>query len=221
MPATTFQDSRTHVNDLSSMSNSSSSSTSTASTPSSASPSTLSEAHVVSRTNSFEQQQIDAPKAPSRKRRHTAAPRSGPPSLQPSSALPLPKGHIRRTPSELQLADDMARAEYEDVRMFSRLVVGMQHQVIRDHAAGRGVNPLSKKSLAGVVKTKHAKEDDLLCDGGDETEGEEWAMDGIPESDESELSPSGEKSTEGDNNGYDCIDDGAADDDRGVFSLDL
>ena len=129
----------------------------------------------------------------------------------------MPKGHIRRTPSEIQLADDMARAEYEDVRMFSRLVVGMQHQVIRDHAAGRGVNPLSKKSLAGVVRTKHAKEDDL-GGGSDETDGEEWAMDGIPESDESELAP-GEKGT--DENGYGCIDDGAADDDGGVFSLDL
>lgn len=103
--------------------------------------------------------------------------------------------------------------------MFSRLVVGMQHQVIRDHAAGRGVNPLSKKSLAGVVRTKHAKEDDLRG-GSDETDGEEWVIDGIPESDESELSPSGENGTECENS-HDCIDGGAADDDGGVFSLDL
>ena len=83
-----------------------------------------------------------------------------------SSVIPLPKTHIRRTPSELQLADEVQRAEYDDVRMYTRLVVGMQSQIQRDyHSNGGVVHPLSKKSLQGVVRTKQAKYDEL--DGGE------------------------------------------------------
>lgn len=79
-----------------------------------------------------------------------------------SCSIPIPKSHIHRTPSELQLADEMRRAEYDDVRMYTRLLAGMQHQLQRDFRANGGVvHPLSKKSLQGIVKTKHATYDEI------------------------------------------------------------
>ena len=79
-----------------------------------------------------------------------------------SISIPLPKTHIHRTPSELQLADEVRRAECDDVRMYARLVVGMQNQIQRDYCANGGVvHPLSKKSLMGVVRTKQARYDEL------------------------------------------------------------
>jgi hypothetical protein len=74
-----------------------------------------------------------------------------------SASIPLPKSHIHRTPSELQLADDQRRAEYEDVRMYARLVVGMQSQCV----VSGYVHPLTKKSLQDILKTKQADERDL------------------------------------------------------------
>ena len=85
------------------------------------------------------------------------APSSGPASFPASGIIPLPKSHIHRTPSELQLADDMRRAEYDDVRMYARLVVGMQSQC---QVSGY-VHPLTSKSLEGVVKTKQANDEEL------------------------------------------------------------
>ena len=96
------------------------------------------------------------------------SPSSGPASLQTTTAassniIPLPKSHIHRTPSELQLADDMRRAEYDDVRMYARLVVGMQSQIQRECLENGGVvHPLSQKSLQGVVKTKQANDEELM-----------------------------------------------------------
>lgn len=88
-------------------------------------------------------------------------------SKSSSSIIPLPKSHIHRTPSELQLADETRRAEYDDVRMYARLVVGMQSQITRDyHTNGGVIHPLSKKSLAGIVKTKHADDEELHNGGG-------------------------------------------------------
>ena len=57
----------------------------------------------------------------------------------------------------MQLADDVARAEYEDVRMYARLVVGMQS---RCREAGY-VHPLTKKSLQDILKTKQAPQEAL------------------------------------------------------------
>jgi len=74
-----------------------------------------------------------------------------------SASIPLPKSHIHRTPSELQLADDMRRAEYEDVRMYSRLVVGMQSQC---QVSGY-VHPLTRKSLQDILRTKQANDEEL------------------------------------------------------------
>mmetsp|Transcript_24235 Transcript_24235/g.50106 ORF Transcript_24235/g.50106 Transcript_24235/m.50106 type:complete len:240 (+) Transcript_24235:233-952(+) len=77
-------------------------------------------------------------------------------NAEASSSIPLPKSHIHRTPSELQLADDMRTAEYQDVRMYARLVVGMQSQCL----ASGYVHPLSRKSLQGVIQTKQANIDE-------------------------------------------------------------
>lgn len=68
-----------------------------------------------------------------------------------SKSIPLPKSHIRRTPSELEIADNLLVAERHDVRMYSRLLTGMQSQCV---AAGY-VHPLNQKSLQGIVRTKH------------------------------------------------------------------
>lgn len=83
------------------------------------------------------------------------------PPQQPmlSASIPLPKSHIHRTPSELQLCEDKRRADYEDVRMFSRLVVGIQSQCVRSGY----VHPLTKKSLQDIVHTKQAKDEELEC----------------------------------------------------------
>ena len=83
-------------------------------------------------------------------------------SSSSSSSIPIPKSHIHRTPSELQLADEVRRAEIDDVRMYARLLTGMQHQLQREFRANGGVvHPLSKKSLQGIVKTKHATYDEI------------------------------------------------------------
>ncbi|KAL7539685.1 hypothetical protein ACHAXR_009489 [Thalassiosira sp. AJA248-18] len=121
---------------------------------------------------------VEAPaminKSTMRKRRQVpSAPSSGPASLPASSIIPLPKTHIQRTPSELQLADEVRRAEYDDVRMYARLVVGMQSQIHRDYQTNGGVvHPLSKKSLQGIVKTKQAGDEELQrLDAEDDDDG--------------------------------------------------
>ena len=93
-----------------------------------------------------------------------------------SSVIPIPKTHIRRTPSELQLAVEVRRAEYDDVRMYARLVVGMQNQIQHDYRANGGVvHPLSKKSLQGVVRTKLTTYDEF--DGEREDDGGDYDRD--------------------------------------------
>jgi len=80
-----------------------------------------------------------------------------PPSPTPSTSIPLPKSHIHRTPSELQLADDQKKADYEDLRMFSRLVIGIQSRCL---STGY-VHPKTKSALDDIVHMKHVKDDDL------------------------------------------------------------
>ena len=65
-----------------------------------------------------------------------------------SASIPLPKSHVHCTRSELQLADDVQRAEYEDVRMCVRLVVGMQSQCIKSGY----VHPLTEQSLREILQ---------------------------------------------------------------------
>ena len=74
-----------------------------------------------------------------------------------SASIPLPKSHVHRTRSELQLADDVERAEFEDARMCVRLVVGMQSQCIKSGY----VHPLTQQSLHEVLRTKAANEREL------------------------------------------------------------
>jgi len=90
-----------------------------------------------------------------------------------SASIPLPKSHIHRTPSELQLADDTRRAEYEDVRMYARIVVGMQSQCM----VSGYVHPLTRKSLQDILKTKQANGEDLekTLHAHDE-EDEDWEL---------------------------------------------
>lgn len=92
----------------------------------------------------------------SKKRRHRSPKANEKPALT-SASIPFPPSHISRTPSELQLADDKRRADYEDIRMFSRLVVGMQSQCIR---VGY-VHPKTKKSMQDIVQTKQANAEEL------------------------------------------------------------
>lgn len=80
-----------------------------------------------------------------------------PPSPTPSTSIPLPKSHIHRTPSELQLADDQKKADYEDLRMFSRLVIGIQSRCL---SAGY-VHPKTKTALDDIVHMKQVKDDEL------------------------------------------------------------
>jgi len=69
-----------------------------------------------------------------------------------AASIPLPKSHIQRTPSELQLADATKQAEYENVRMFARLVCGMQSQCLRSGV----IHPLTALSLQTIQQTKDA-----------------------------------------------------------------
>lgn len=74
-----------------------------------------------------------------------------------SASIPLPKSHIHRTHSELQLADDVQRAERVDFRMCVRLVVGMQSQCITSGY----VHPLTEQSMQDILRTKAADEHEL------------------------------------------------------------
>jgi hypothetical protein len=90
--------------------------------------------------------------APSITAGHPSSPTSS------SSSIPLPRSHIHRTPSEIKLAEEVLRAEYDDVRMYARIVGGFQSQCY----GSRGlVHPLSLRSLEGVVRTMHASHEEL------------------------------------------------------------
>ena len=80
-----------------------------------------------------------------------------------SAPISLPKSHISRTQSEIQLEALTLRAADEDVRMYWRLLSGMQNQIRhRSDASGDDdVHPLSRKSLQGIVNTKRANYQDL------------------------------------------------------------
>ena len=74
-----------------------------------------------------------------------------------SASIHLPKSHVHCTRLELQLAEDVRRAGYEDVHMCVRLVVGMQSQCIKSGY----VHPLTKHSLQEILRTKAADEREL------------------------------------------------------------
>lgn len=88
-----------------------------------------------------------------------------------SKPVKIPASHIRRTPSELLLEELTLHAEWEDARMYSRLVCGMYDQLRRRSAVSgeedgdiNVMHPLSRKSLQGIVKTKHACDQELKLD---------------------------------------------------------
>ncbi|KAL3785316.1 hypothetical protein HJC23_008880 [Cyclotella cryptica] len=73
------------------------------------------------------------------------------PSLHSSSdPIRLPESHIHRTPSELQLAQELIKADFRDERMYTRLVNGMLlHYDDDEHS----MHPLTVKSLKGLMST--------------------------------------------------------------------
>ena len=64
-----------------------------------------------------------------------------------SKSIPIPSKGLRRTPSELQLLQDEATADYQDYCMYARIVNGIHSR------GGRGDNP---KSLANAVANIHS-----------------------------------------------------------------
>ncbi|KAL3803915.1 hypothetical protein ACHAW5_010685 [Stephanodiscus triporus] len=80
-----------------------------------------------------------------------------------SVPISMPKTHINRTQSELELEGANLQAEHQDYLMFFRLLSGM-HDQMRHRVSTCGqvdVHPLSQKSLDGVIKTKQANVQDL------------------------------------------------------------
>ena len=103
-----------------------------------------------------------------------------------SSSIPLPKSHIHRTPSELQLVDDTRRADYEDARLYARLVAGMRSRCL---ATGY-VHPLTRKSLLGIYQTKQATDDEdteeIRINPQDQEEDyQDWELSYVEDQDES------------------------------------
>ena len=83
-------------------------------------------------------------------------------SSSPPDSIPIPRSHVRRTRSEIQLAEETRRAEDVDAQMFARIVAGLQLQFHKNKGA---VHPLSQRSLEGVVRTKGASHEDLARRG--------------------------------------------------------
>jgi len=108
--------------------------------------------------------------APSTARGHTAPPRS--------SSIPVPQSHLRRTLSEIRLAEEVLGAQHE---MYARLMVGMQSQCSRNRGT---VNPLSWRSLQGIVKMKQASHEELAQhDGG----GNDWEVSFVKDRDDGDA----------------------------------
>eukprot|EP00538_Stauroneis_constricta_P011745 CAMPEP_0119573374 /NCGR_PEP_ID=MMETSP1352-20130426/45093_1 /TAXON_ID=265584 /ORGANISM="Stauroneis constricta, Strain CCMP1120" /LENGTH=346 /DNA_ID=CAMNT_0007623063 /DNA_START=198 /DNA_END=1238 /DNA_ORIENTATION=+ len=93
-----------------------------------------------------------------------------------TKSIPLPKDHVRRTESELQLCEDMAVAEQKDLNMFYRLINGIRdrqialargqdgaclrvagaaaHGASRANGGGFG-GSLHDQSIAGIIQTRN------------------------------------------------------------------
>mmetsp|Transcript_28747 Transcript_28747/g.54294 ORF Transcript_28747/g.54294 Transcript_28747/m.54294 type:complete len:215 (-) Transcript_28747:135-779(-) len=89
-----------------------------------------------------------------------------------SAPISLPKTHIHRTPSEIQLADDTLYAECKDVEMYSRLMTGMLHQIQHRGNDVDDMHPLMKKSMEGIIRTMELNDHELEhhheCDDHDD-----------------------------------------------------
>lgn len=106
-----------------------------------------------------------------------------------SAPIPLPKSHLTRTWSEIELAAKVRQAEHHDAQMYARLVVGMRSQIQRDIASGGQVHPQSWRSLQGVISTKMA-DDQELNDYIEDSNGDGWSMSHTSIDDESSSSMS-------------------------------
>lgn len=95
-----------------------------------------------------------------------------------SAPISLPKSHIHRTPSELQLEQSLLQAEYSDVRMYARLVRGMTERgaalhIPQGECSNSAANEhalLSRQSLLRVVECRQRS----ILEGGDEEDEEEF-----------------------------------------------
>lgn len=74
-----------------------------------------------------------------------------------SKSIPIPFQGLRRTPSELQLLQDEAMADYQDYCMYARIVNG-----IHSRGGGSGDNPRSRAnavanihSVQNIIRTRH------------------------------------------------------------------
>lgn len=104
--------------------------------------------------------------------RHHTADRAHQCASEPahSSPIRLPKTHIHRTPSELQLAQELLKADYCEHKMYARLVYGMSHQNEEE------MHPLTVKSLRGVVNTHNQDSHRHADHQEDEKEKDDWEM---------------------------------------------
>ena len=128
-----------------------------------------------------------------RRCRHSNVPKKSSPTKEKeglsatSPPISLPKSHIHRTPSELQLASEIRRANNADARMWARLVLGMNSQIQRDFASGGHVHPQSWKSLQGVIKAKMEGDQEMKHQRQSfaaEDPDDEWSVSHVPINDE-------------------------------------
>jgi hypothetical protein len=97
-----------------------------------------------------------------RRRRHEQQHHHGPQHVR-SKSIPIHPscgGEMKRTPSEQQLHEDEAMADYRDMVMFRRIAEGIRRQQ-RDttHRHPRMVNELC---LASIIDTRNLTEDELV-----------------------------------------------------------
>jgi len=82
-----------------------------------------------------------------------------------SAPISFPTAHIHRTPSELQFIADTKTAEFKDLAMYSRLMVGMynqaQHRSVGSGTEDVSIHPLSERSMLSILKTKQANDNEL------------------------------------------------------------
>ena len=123
---------------------------------------------------------LDTQSRPSR--RHTKRHHHANAATAPSAPISLPKSHIHRTPSELQLEQSLIQAEYSDHMMYARLVRGMTERgaALQQHPNQERGHELSRKSLMGVVECRQRPilEEGQHQDDDDEISGNVTSMAG-------------------------------------------
>jgi len=98
---------------------------------------------------------------------HDGLPMALPEPRQVSTqTIPLPRSHIRKTQSELQLCEDMELAEYRELSMFYRVVNGIRQR---------------QKRVEDIYEAPYerAKEEAPAVNGWPENDS--WSISGFPE----------------------------------------